>query len=313
MTEEEIIRRCLAPIAGEGARGLLDDCAVIAPPPGRELVLTKDMIAADVHFLSDDPPEAIAHKLIAVNLSDLAAKGAVPLGCLLGLGLPAGISDSWIEAFAHGLGAATQHYACPLLGGDTIRGVDRLTLSLTALGSVLPGTALDRRGARAGDSLYVSGSIGDAGLALRLLKAGQMPAPEQLARYQKPKPRLAMGQGLIGLASACCDVSDGLLLDARRLAQASGLSVTLNAELVPLSRSYLATGADRRFALSAGDDYELLFTAAADHEAALLTLSQRVGLTVTRIGQCHPAGPDPLQLVWRDGRREIPEVLGYLH
>jgi thiamine-monophosphate kinase len=320
MNEREIIRRCFAPIAGEGARQLRDDCAVITPPPGRDLVLTTDMLASGVHFLPDDPPETVAHKLLAQNLSDLAAKGAVPLGCLLGLALPTHWPDTWIEAFAQGLGAATRHFACPLLGGDTISGVDRVTLSLAAYGYVAPGMAFDRRAARAGDLLVLSGTVGDAGLGLQQLLQGSKGDAALIARYRTPMPQLALGQALAGLARACADVSDGVLRDAQNIADASSCAIRIDLEALPLSAAYGAASTlghveQRLFAATSGDDYELLFTILPHEKARLLTLSQLLGVRLTVIGECITSQPDGgnLTVYLRDGTDVTPQSLGFEH
>ncbi len=320
MNEREIIQRCFAPIAGDGARQLRDDCAVITPPQGRDLVLTTDMLASGVHFLPDDPPKTVAHKLLAQNLSDLAAKGAVPLGCLLGLALPTNWSDTWIIAFAHGLGEAIQHFACPLLGGDTISGVDRITLSLTAYGHVAPGMAFDRRSARAGDLLVLSGTVGDAGLGLQQLLQGGAGDAGLIARYRTPTPQLALGQALAGLARACADVSDGVLQDAQNIADASSCAIRIDLEAIPLSQTYRATSSLGRveqllFAATAGDDYELLFTILPHERAQLLTLSQSLGVRLTVIGTCLPPQPDGKNLTvhLRDGTDVTPQNLGFEH
>jgi thiamine-monophosphate kinase len=314
----------LRPHAGKGARSFADDCAVVIPPPGRALVLTKDMLAQGVHFLPDDPPETVAHKLLAVNLSDLAAKGAVPMGCLLGLGLPRSLPDDWLMAFINGLGRATQHFACPLLGGDTIRGVETLTLSLTAIGHADPDNVPDRRRARPGDLLCITGSIGDAGLALRLLQAGRAVPDHVLARYRMPEPHLGFGQAMAPLVHACCDVSDGLLRDAANIAASSGVAIHIEAGAVPLGPGFKSlapsllggTWAERlRLAAAAGDDYELLFTLSSAQLPSVLRLFQPGWPKVTVIGQCYASVPgDPsIQLVWPDGTTEVPEVLGYQH
>jgi thiamine-monophosphate kinase len=320
LKERDLIRRLFAPMAGQGARQLRDDCAVITPPPNRDLVLTKDMMASGVHFLPDDPPETVAHKLLAVNLSDLAAKGAVPLGCLLGLALPTDCPDAWIEEFAAGLGAATHHFACPLLGGDTIRGVDRITLSLTAYGHVAPGAAFDRRAAQPGDLLVLSGIVGDAGLGLVQLQQGGAQDASLIARYRTPMPQLALGQALVGLARACADVSDGVLADARQIAEASSCAIHIDLDAMPLSKAFGAASQQNEleqklFAATAGDDYELLFTISPDKKAWLLTLSQSLGVRLTVIGACmNPQPPGKsLTVYWRDGRDVTPQNLGFEH
>ena len=243
-----------------GARGLRDDAAVLG-----DLVLTHDMLAEGVHYLPGDPPQDVAWKLVAVNLSDLAAKGATPRGVLLGYPL-AGNSD-WDAAFLEGLGSALTAFDCPLLGGDTVSlapGAPRV-LSLTALGN--SSSAPARSGAKAGDALWVTGTIGDAGAGLRIARGAPGPT-ELLERYRRPTPRLAEGQALAPLVHAMMDVSDGLLIDARRMAAASGLAVTIELGDVPLSPAYRGFAGDDRparlAAATAGDDYELLFAASPD-------------------------------------------------
>ncbi|RMD90459.1 MAG: thiamine-monophosphate kinase, partial [Alphaproteobacteria bacterium] len=174
MREFELIRSILAPLseAGPPALGLADDAAILTPPPGCELVLSKDLMVAGVHFFPDDAPDLVARKLLRVNLSDLAAMGAAPLGYLLGLAFPAAIDEGYARRFAHGLARDQQEFGCRLLGGDTVAGAERLVLSLTILGQVPAGTALTRAGARPGDRIFVSGSVGDAALALRALRGG---------------------------------------------------------------------------------------------------------------------------------------------
>jgi thiamine-monophosphate kinase len=269
------------------------------------LVLTHDMIAEGVHFLPGDPAGDVAWKLVAVNLSDLAAKGAAPAGVLLGYALTA--DQDWEAAFLQGLGDALAAYDVPLLGGDTISlpaGAPR-TLGLTAIGRA-DGPVPSRAGARAGDALYVTGTIGDAGPGLAMA-LGEMPVdPALLAAYRRPVPRLAEGRALAPLVHAMMDVSDGLLLDATRMAEASGLSLVIDLDAVPLSDGYRAArGADRDARLaaaSAGDDYQLLFAAPAD---------TALPVPATRIGGFAPGAG----LSLRDGGGDVPlpARLGYLH
>jgi thiamine-monophosphate kinase len=316
LREDGLIDRLRAAATHPAARGLLDDAAVLAPPLGRDIVATHDLLAQGVHFLGEEPPADLAHKLLAVNLSDLAAMGARPLGVLLGLGL-AGQGSDWVDAFAAGLGEACARWSAPLLGGDTVMGLDRLVLGLTALGQVAPGRALSRVGARPGDRLWVSGSIGDAGLGLGVAQ-GRIEAPADarasvLARYRRPEPRLALGAALAdaGLASACLDVSDGLLIDAARLAEASGLRAVIDLPAVPLSRSAETLGADRLAAATAGDDYELLFAVPPSHESAILNLGRRLKLRLTRVGRMENGSG--LAALDAQGRDVTPERLGWLH
>ena len=241
MTEAEFIAS-LRGLAGEGARGLLDDAAVLG-----DLVFTHDMIVEGVHFLSDDPPEDVAWKLVAVNLSDLAAKGAEPVGCLLGYAL--GTAD-WNARFVAGLGQVLHTYAIPLLGGDTVSTGGLRSFGLTAIGRSTH--APSRTGARAGDRLYVTGVIGRAGVGLQRLRE-KLSGPE-IDAYRRPKPRLSEGRLLAPMVHAMMDVSDGLLIDAARMADASGLAVTIDLDRVPVCGDPIA-------AVTAGDDYELLFAA----------------------------------------------------
>ncbi len=270
MNEAEFIAALRTIATDPAARGLMDDAAVLG-----DLVFTHDMIVEGVHFLSDDPPEEVAWKLVAVNLSDLAAKGAEPVGCLLGYTLgPADWNARFIDGFKDVLAA----FAMPLLGGDTVRSAGPLSFGLTAIGRT--GCSPPRSGARAGDGLYVTGTIGRAGIGLRLLKAGRT-GPEVEA-YRRPRPRLAEGRALAPLVHAMMDVSDGLLIDAARMAEASGLALTIDLDAVPVAGGVMT-------AVTAGDDYELLFAAA---DGALPVPATRIGrfaagsgLTLKRGGQ----------------------------
>ena len=247
---------------------------------GETLVLTHDMIAEGVHFLPGDPPADVAWKLVAVNLSDLAAKGARPLGVLLGFTLG---DEGWDKAFAGGLAAALAAFDIPLLGGDTVAAPARV-LGLTAVGRAA-GPVPSRAGARPGALLWVSGTIGDAGAGLRAAK-GEIEAPQLIERYRNPRPRLEAGERLAPLVTAMMDVSDGLLIDASRMAAASACGIEIEVESIPLSEAFLAAcGAARLDAATTGDDYELLFAAAPDHASDLLALAEEIGLPFSRIGR----------------------------
>jgi len=263
------------------ARGLRDDAAVLEVG-GVTLVLTHDMLVEGVHFLPGDPPQDVAWKLLAVNLSDLAAKGARPLGVLLGF--PLG-EAAWDRGFVEGLAAALSAFGISLLGGDTATGPR--VLGLTAIGEAR-GPVPARSGAKAGDRLWVSGAIGDAGAGLRVAR-GELPdIPALLERYRTPRPRLELGEALAPIVSAMMDVSDGLLIDAKRMATASTAAVAIALDALPLSDAFLATMGDGRearlAAATAGDDYELLFAAAPDRTPALLALADRLGIPLTPIG-----------------------------
>jgi thiamine-monophosphate kinase len=240
------------------------------------------MIVEGVHFLPDDPPEDVAWKLVAVNLSDLAAKGAAPVGCLLGYTLgPA----EWNAHFIAGLTDVLSTFATPLLGGDTVRSEGPRSFGLTAIGRAAH--APSRAGARVGDSLYVTGTIGRAGIGLKLLHAGGIGA--EIEAYRRPRPRLSEGRALAPMVHAMMDVSDGLLIDAKRMADASGLALSIDLDAVPVAGDALA-------AVTAGDDYELLF--AASPEIALPVAAARIGyfapgrgLTLTHHGAPIPLPP----------------------
>ena len=289
---------------------------MLTPPFGRDIVLTYDLLAQGVHFLGDEPPGDIARKLVAVNLSDLAAMGARPVGVLLGLALTGAEDDAWLAAFTAGLAQACARWSAPLLGGDTVRGVATLTLGLTALGAVLPGAALGRARAQPGDHLYVTGNIGDASLGLAVARGGYLNlAPEAraalLARYRGPEPRLAFGAALAGHATACMDVSDGLLIDAERLAAASGIQLVVRLAALPVSRIAEAVRADALALATGGDDYELLFTAPSVAADALITLARRHALRLTRIGAAELGAG--LAVLGIDGAPISPVSLGYEH
>lgn len=275
-----LIARHFRPLAGPGGLDLLDDAAILMPPPGRELVLTVDAMVEGVHFLPDDPADLVARKLLRVNLSDLAAKGAVPLAYLLTLSARRGLSEHWLAAFATGLKHDQECFAITLLGGDTTSTPGPLSLTVTAIGHVAPGAMVRRAGSRVGDGIWVTGTIGDGALGLRAIR-GELEDPYGFlaARYRLPQPRL----GLIDPAfvRAAMDVSDGLVQDLGHLCRAAGLGAEVRAPLVPLS------GQDPRWletCLTGGDDYELLMTVDPAQETALWARAADLGIVVTRIG-----------------------------
>jgi len=284
---------------------------VLTPALGRDLVLTHDMMACGIHYLSSDPPADVAHKLLAVNLSDLAAMGARPVAALLGLGLSPREDEGWLTAFTAGLAQASARFALPVLGGDTVAGLTSAVLGLTAIGDVPPGAALARAGARPGDRLWVSGNIGDAALGLRALRGEIAPDARLIEAYRRPEPRLALGLALRGLATACIDVSDGLLLDARRIAEASGVGVAVDLGRLPISRAAKALGADPADLAAGGDDYELLFTAPAAADDAIAALSRALKLRMTTIGAVSDG--DGLVALAPDGAPLAAPRLGYEH
>lgn len=320
LDEFERIRRFFAPLAAPGALGLRDDAALIDGPDGQQYVLTADAIVEGVHFLSHDPPDQVAQKLLRVNLSDLAAKGAMPVGYLLVTALPRARDEAWLGAFVAGLAADQATFGIALLGGDSTATDGPATLSVTALGRVASGRAVLRAGAQAGDSVYVSGTLGDAALGLQALR-GELPgiAPEArdflVGRYRLPQPRLALGQRLVGTARAMMDISDGLVADLGHIAQASGVAAVIEAARLPLSpaaRGVIAADPLRlSAALSGGDDYELLFTVAAEAGAALTALADELGVPLTRIGRIE-AGSG-VEVVDDRGEALAVPVAGYRH
>jgi thiamine-monophosphate kinase len=284
-----LIARHFRPLAGPAGLDLLDDAALLDPPPGRTLVLAADAMVAGVHFLPEDPAETIGRKLLRVNLSDLAAMGAVPLGYLMTCGFPRGTADSWIADFVRGLAEDQREFGLAVLGGDTVATPGPASFSLTILGTVAPGTALRRAGARPGDTVWVSGSIGDGALGLLAL-TGRLPPDAHLARrYRLPEPRLSLGQALVGLARAAMDVSDGLVQDLGHLCRAAGCGAEIEAAAIPLSAPARgALAADPALLariLAGGDDYELLFAAAPGDAALVRAAGAAAGVAVTPIGR----------------------------
>jgi thiamine-monophosphate kinase len=269
---------------------------------GETLVLSHDMIVEGIHYLPADPPADVAWKLVAVTLSDLAAKGAQPIGVLLGFTLG---DAAWDRAFVEGLGKALTAFGIPLLGGDTVAAPARV-LGLTVIGRA-SAPVPSRAGARPGDLLWVSGTIGDAGAGLAALRRGEAGSP-MIERYRNPRPRLEAGRRLAPLVAAMMDVSDGLLIDAARMAAASGCGVEIELDAVPL---FEANPASRLDAATAGDDYELLFAAAPHMAATLLALGEEIGLPFSRIGRfAESAG---LTLVENGRPVPLPKRLGFEH
>ncbi|MCG7361348.1 thiamine-phosphate kinase [Roseomonas sp. ACRSG] len=292
--EFALIARHFRPLAGPGALELSDDAAVMAPPPGRELVLAADAMVAGVHFLPDDPPETIGRKLLRTNLSDLASMGAAPLAYLLTASLPRDMASGWLGGFSAGLAQDQAEFGIFLLGGDTTSTPGPMSLSLTILGHVAPGQALRRVGAMPGQDIWVSGTIGDGTLGLAVL-LGELPgvASGHLAgRYRLPRPRVALGQALVGLATAAMDVSDGLVQDLGHLCRASGCGAEIEAAGLPLSDEAAALLATRPELLprilTGGDDYELLFAAPPEAAGEITARATASGVAATRIGRFLP-------------------------
>lgn len=307
--EFSLIARHFRPLAGEGALGLLDDAALLTPAPGTELVLAADAMVAGVHFLPDDPARTIGRKLLRVNLSDLAAMGADPLGYLMTVALPHGTPDAWVADFAAGLLEDQGEFGLSVLGGDTVSTPGPLTLSLTILGTVPRGAALRRVGARPGDELWVSGRIGDGWLGLRAAR-GEIPDPggALARRYRLPEPRLALGRALRGLARAAMDVSDGLLQDLSHLCRVGGCAAEVEGPRVPVSDATAPLAA----LVTGGDDYELLFAAAAGDRARIEAAAAATRTPVMRIGR-FTAGEPHVTLRDAAGDDITPGTLGWSH
>lgn len=318
-TEATFIAALRAIATSPAARGLADDAAVL-DFGGSRLVLTMDAIVEGVHFLSQDPPASVAWKLVATNASDLAAKGAVPRGCLLTYPLAA--DEAWDAAFLVGLESACREFSIPLLGGDTVRqpsGSAR-SFALVALGEPVAGTCVpSRSGARPGDMLWVSSTIGDAGLGLALLReerrADRQSRDELIACYRQPRPNLGLGVALAPYVSAMMDVSDGLLIDVQRLAAASGVAAVIDLDRVPLSQAYVRAAGDdseaRLFAASAGDDYCLLLSAPAADEGSLRQAAARQEATLHPVGRI--MGGRGLSLMYAGEPIPLPGRIGFEH
>lgn len=300
--EDSLVQAYFAPLAADfpGAFGLRDDCAALTPEPGHDLVLNTDAIAEGVHFLPGDAPGDIAWKALAVNVSDIASKGAKPVAYLLSLSFPQFPERDWMEAFTAGLREAQQRFAIALAGGDTDRRPNApVSVTVMAIGSVPTGRMLRRSGGRPGDILYVSGTLGDSALGLRLRSgvigepvAARIDADHREAlehRYLRPQPRIGLRTALLDHARAAMDVSDGLVKDLGRLCRASGVGAEVRADLVPLSpasRAVLKMAPDfSHVPLTGGDDYEILASVAPEKAAAFENSARGAGVAVTAIGE----------------------------
>lgn len=320
MDEFDLIARYFAPLAEgfPGAAGLRDDAALLVPPAGQGIVATTDSLHEGVHFIGNEPPGLLARKLLRVNLSDLAAKGARPWCYLLNLSLPGTCSEAWIAAFAEGLAADQRHYGLHLAGGDTSMTQGGISLSLSAFGLVPPGRILRRSAAQAGDGIYVTGTIGDAYLGLQVAQGGAGIAPDDapalLAAYQVPNPPVALGSALAALARAGMDISDGLAQDLGHLCAASGVGAEISADAIPLSavaQRWIECGGTQEALLGGGDDYQLLFSIAPEQEAAAAALARQHDVRWTRIGMVTP-GRD-MMLCDASGQRQELAVRGWRH
>ncbi len=283
--EFALIAELFAPLAGTGAFGLKDDIAVISPAAGHELVVTTDTIIEGIDFFAGDPADTVAKKALRVNLSDLCAKGAKPRAYLLTLSLPVSVQMPWLRDFARGLEEDQKQCHVVLIGGDLSATPGPLAITIAAFGEAPTGKIVRRQGAHVGDNVYVTGTIGDSGAGLSIVQEGKH-VPELIHRYRVPEPPLDFGPSLMGLASASLDVSDGLIADLGHLAEASGVGIDVEAGKIPLSqavRELWGTAAPVR-AATAGDDYQVAFTAPAHADTAILKAAARCGVRATRIG-----------------------------
>jgi len=324
--EDRLIAHYFKPLAKHPAAfGLQDDAAAITPPAGHDLVLKTDGLIAGVHFFPDDPADDVGRKALRVNLSDLAAKGATPLGFLLAIALPKGFSENWLAAFARGLGEDADRYQCPLLGGDTDSTPGPISISISAFGTLPQGTMPRRSGARVGDHVFVTGTIGDAALGLRLRqdagagKAWKLDAAMSdylVGRYRVPQPRVAMAEIVRNHASAAMDVSDGLAGDLTKLCGVSGVSAVIDLVSIPLSgaaRGLVLRGVvGLETLIAGGDDYEILCTIAEDRVEAFSQAAERAGVGVSSIGTV-VAGSGFPKFIDGDGREIALERLSYSH
>ncbi len=320
--EFSLIARYFAPLSANfpGAFGLADDAALIQPGTGLACVLTTDTMIEGVHFLTGDPAGLVGRKLLRVNLSDLAAMGARPIGYLLAAALPRGIAAAWLDDFVRGLALDQQQFAVALVGGDTTATPGPMTLTVTAVGEAEPARLLRRAGARVGDDIYVSGTIGDAALGLRVLTGALTPAEPAaaallVARYHLPEPRVTLGRRLVGIATAAIDVSDGLVADLGHVCVASRVAAEVSLTAVPLSAparaAVLADPALVAAVLGGGDDYEIVFTAAPQAAGPIAAVAGEIGVPITRIGRVRPGGG--VSVSDANGRPVVLESAGYRH
>jgi thiamine-monophosphate kinase len=326
-SEDELIAAYFAPLAGSGAFGLSDDAALLAEKPGHDIVATTDMLIAGVHFFTGDPPGAIARKALRVNLSDLAAKAAEPLGFLLGLALPSDWTEPWLAGFSQGLGEDAAANKCRLLGGDTVKSLGATVITITAFGAVPAQSMVLRGGVEAGDRIYVSGTIGDAALGLKLrLNAAedaawigslsQQEAAYLTGRYLLPQPRLALRGALRAHAHAAMDISDGFAGDLAKMLRLTGMTAEVQSARVPHSAAartaLLSSPSLAETILTGGDDYEILCAVPPSHSVSFEAEATAAGVLVTPVATATP-GDRPPVFKDREGRSLAFARLSYQH
>ncbi len=322
--EDALIARYFKPLATDPGAFALDDDAAALKPAGADVVVTTDAIVEGVHFLPDDPPDTLARKALRVNLSDIAAKGATPAGFVLTLALRK-VDEAWLSSFAAALGEDARHYDCPLLGGDTVSTPGPLMISVTAFGRIAPDRMVHRAGAKPGDRIVVTGTIGDAALGLDVLKGGpaavalggDIAAKEMLAaRYRVPQPRNGLADAVRDFASAAMDVSDGLGGDLAKLCKASGMSAVVNVADIPLSAPAAALtsrgAVGMEAVISGGDDYEILCTIPEDRLEAFIRAAEAATTPVTSIGVM-VGGLEAPRFIDHEGRELALQRLSYSH
>ncbi len=310
-SEFELIARHFTRPAKNAVLGVGDDCALVDITNGMDLAVSTDTMVSGTHFFPDVDPENLGHKALAVNLSDMAAMGAMPYWVLLALTLPK-VDDVWLAAFAKGFFDLADEYNVSLIGGDTTRGP--LTLTVTIMGEVPAGAALRRNGAKAGNDIWVSGNLGDAALAVAhrhgRIKLEEADYKEAVMRLYEPTPRVSLGQALRGMATSAIDISDGLLADLGHICRLSGVGATVEIAAIPVSAigaKHASSDAGLSAIMAGGDDYELCFTAPPNSRDSIADLAEGLGIPLTRIGQVrrgkgvHIVGPDgkPMKI---DGR-----------
>lgn len=324
--EEALIQTYFAPLTAGwlGAHGLIDDCASLPSRPGEDLIVTTDAVAAGVHFFPDDAPGDIAWKALAVNVSDLVAKGAKPAAYVMALAFPELPAIAWLQAFSDGLATAQQAFGISLAGGDTDKRPGPLAINITAFGYVPAGRMVRRGTAKAGDAIFVSGTIGDSTLGLRLRRdagagrawgLGDAGASALIARYLRPEPRTALAAALLEHASAAMDISDGLAKDLDRMARASGLAARISSAEIPLSaaaRTALTSEPGLLpTLLTGGDDYEVLAAVPEARHAAFIRAANGANVPVSEIGRFE-AGSG-LEVLGPDGTPLVLDTLGWDH
>tara|TARA_B100000315_G_scaffold223256_1_gene227901 strand:- start:22517 stop:23509 length:993 start_codon:yes stop_codon:yes gene_type:complete len=320
--EFEIINKYFAPLSGSepGAFKLTDDAAIIDPPTGQSLVVTTDALVAGVHFFTADPAEDIAAKLLRVSLSDLASMGAEPAHYTLSIAVPEDLNSDWFETFSEGLAENQREFGVTLIGGDTVSTSGPLTLSLTAMGYIEKGMGLRRSKAKVGDSIWVSGTIGDGALGLlavenKLADLSSDDCEYLRQRYRLPIPRTKLGQNLIGNAHAVIDISDGLVADLGHICETSGVGADVQIADIPLSKAANGALAENSalldLILGGGDDYELLFTTEHSFAAAAEKIAAESGVTLTKIGEITNTGA--IRLFDQNGQEHTPRQKGFTH